>query len=274
MSILATPDVEFLQDLLKQRSGHVISAQQSYLFDSRLESVVSAEGLESLEALVTKARTSGSPRIADSITEAMTINETFFFRDAHPFEAFQHHLIPKLLQAREHKKELSIWAGACSSGQEPYSIAMVLRECFPALVDWKIKILATDISDEILAKAEKGEFSQFEVNRGLPARMLIKNFERKGSSWFVKDELKEMLEFKKVNLTKTWPIYHTFDVVFLRNVLIYFSSETKEAILKQVRSVMADDGYLFLGGGECLLRIDAPFKREAVEQTICYRPTN
>ncbi len=264
--------VEFLQDLIVKRSGHVVSNQQSYLFESRLTSVVKSEGLTSLGELVAKMRTTHSPQIADSVTEAMTINETFFFRDIHPFETLQHVVIPSLIKTRDTRKELSIWTAACSRGQEPYSIAMVLREYFPELVDWKIKIQATDISDEILAKAEKGEFSQFEVNRGLPAKMLIKHFERKGASWFVKDELRKMLDFKKVNLNDTWSIFQKFDIVFLRNVLIYFSTETKQAILKKIRSVIAEDGYLFLGGGECLLGIDAPFRRETVEQSVCFQP--
>ncbi len=271
---IASSDIEYLQALLVERSGHVISTQQAYLFETKLKPVLDAEGMTSVHQLVAKMRTSPSCRIADDVTEAMTINESFFFRDIHPFETLRDSVLPDLLKQKESQQELSFWCGACSSGQEPYSIAITLRESFPELVDWKINILATDISDEVMEKADKGEYTQFEVNRGMPARMLIKYFYREGASWFVKDEIREMLRFQKVNLVKPLPIYQKFDLVFLRNVLIYFSAATKEEILKKIRSVITDDGFLFLGGGESLLKLNVQFQRKTVGQSAYFRPTN
>ncbi len=269
---LAVDDINFLQKLLADRTGHVLNDAQSYLLDSRLKSLVSAQGFETVEQLVAKTRASNSPLLQDQIAEAMTINETFFFRDMHPFEALQETIIPQLIESRRQTQTINIWAGACSSGQEPYSIAIVLREHFPELMDWNIKILATDISDEILARAKSGEYSQFEVNRGMPAKLLIRHFDRNGSTWTVKNEIRKLIEFRKVNLTKSWFFADMFDIVFLRNVLIYFSVENKQRILEQVHRSLASDGCLFLGGGESIIRLDVPFDRETNGQTSWYQP--
>lgn len=271
MSPLPATDVQYLQDLLIKRSGHVITDSQSYLFETKLTPLAVLEGLETVEKLVRKLRVDTSPAMQERVVETMTINETFFFRDSHPFEALRETIIPRMIEARQKERSLTIWTAACSSGQEPYSIAMIIREHFPELNNWRVKILATDISDEILTKAKGGTYSQFEVNRGLPARLLVKHFERDGSKWTVKPEIRQMLEFKKLNLTKTWPVLDRCDIVFLRNVLIYFDVPTKEAIIKKIRPNMANDGYLFLGGGESLLRLNVPFEREPVNDTVCFR---
>ena len=269
---LATSDVKFLQDLIVRRSGHVVSDQQSYLFDTKLQPVASSQGFDTVQELVNKARTSNSHLLSEAITEAMTINETFFFRDMHPFEALQNGIIPNLIEQRADSKRLWIWVAACSTGQEAYSIGVTLREHFPILNDWDVKILATDLCEKVLDKASSGVYSQFEVNRGMPARMLVKHFDRRGTQWEVKPEVRKMMEFKKINLLNNWPVFDKFDVVFLRNVLIYFSRDNKEAILKRIRKNMVDDGYLILGGGESLININAPYERETIDQLVCFRP--
>lgn len=269
---LTSSDIGFLQELIASKSGHVVPDQQAYLFDSKLKCVAQKEGLSSVQELVAKIKKTHSPSISERISEAMTINETLFFRDIHSFDALKNSILPRLIKARQKTKKLSIWNAACSSGQEPYSIAFTIREYFPELSEWKIQILGTDISDEVLEKAEIGGYSQFEVNRGIPASILVKYLERRDSIWFVKDEIRNMLEFRKINLIHPWNLEEKFDLIFMRNVLIYFSVQTKQAVLQRVKNNLAHDGYLVLGGGETMININAPYNRETVDQLVCFRP--
>ena len=268
---LNTHDIDFLRSSIADRSGHVISSEQGYLLESRLLPLAKSEGLTSVEALVAAAR-NDRPSLVDSIAEAMTINETFFFRDAHPFQALREEVLPQLIEARKDRKELSIWSAACSSGQEAYSIGITIRDAYPELNHWKVRIIGTDICDKVIAHARNASYSQFEVNRGLPAAMLVRYFDREGMNWRVKPTVREMVEFRKLNLTHRWVLFPKFDIVFLRNVLIYFSNPTKEAILRQVRKHISDDGHLFLGGGETLLSLNTDFQRHSVQGSVCYRP--
>lgn len=269
---LLEADIEFLRDVVEASSGHVISPNQSYLFESRLESLAATTGKASVAGLVAEVRRAGTQLLKDQIAEAMTINETFFFRDMHPFDALRTHIVPQLIKARQSSKKLTIWCAASSTGQEPYSIAITLREYFPELESWDIQIFASDLCEEVLAKAKSGQYSQFEVNRGLPAKLLVKHFDREGSQWKVKDSIRSIVEFKKINLTRAWPMIPQCDVVFIRNVLIYFDSPTKELILGRLRKTIAQDGYLLLGGGETLINTNAPFVRESIGETVGYKP--
>ena len=201
----------------------------------------------------------------------MTTHETSFFRDLNPFEALRLTVIPKLIAMRGQTRTLNIWCAACSSGQEPYTIAMLLRENFPALATWNVRLIATDLSEQILDRVREGIFTQAEVNRGLPAPLLVKYFKKVGLKWQLKDDLRRLVQFSEMNLIEAWPTMPRMDLVFLRNVLIYFSGETKRTILEKVARLLAPDGYLFLGGAETTLNLSESFCRTADHKTSYYQ---
>lgn len=269
---LATTDIDFLRDIVARGSGNVLTQEQSYLLESRLAPLADKSGLRNVEGLVAELRRSGNSMLKSQVSEALTINETSFFRDQHPFEALRTHIFSALRQTRQSTRQLSIWCAAASSGQEPYSLAILLKEHFPQLADWNVRIVATDLSDEILARARRGEYSQFEVNRGLPAKLLVTHFKRQGPQWVLNEELRRLVEFRKLNLTQTWPFMAPCDIVFIRNVLIYFDQRTKQSILERALKVLRPDGYLFVGGSETLLNLNLPLRREEIGSTIVYRP--
>ena len=271
MSLLPN-DVDFLRSAIAERSGNVISRSQSYLLESRLSPVATEAGLRDVHALVAELKNNPRNPLHNAVTEAMTINETSFFRDMQPFDALRDHVVPEFLGLRKISRRLSIWSAACSSGQEPYSIAMLLRTHFPQLATWGVKLLSTDYSTEMVERTKAGLYSQFEVNRGLPSACIVRHFTRTGLRWQVKPDLRQLIVAKKLNLTEEWPLNTKHDVVFLRNVLIYFDRTTKEQILKRVHQSMCKDGYLFLGGGETLIQLDAPFEHMTIGKTVCYRP--
>ena len=201
----------------------------------------------------------------------MTTNETSFFRDRHPFETLRTGVLPEFLIKRQEQKKLEIWCAACSSGQEPYSLAMLILDKFPQIKDWNIKIIASDISEEMLEKSREGVYSQFEVARGLPGHYVPKFFQRFGSKWEVKQELKEMMEFKHINLTGSLTGVPPVDILFIRNVLIYFEENTKKAILKKIKGLLKPDGYLFLGSGEHVAGLDDLFEQTEYSTSSCFR---
>ncbi len=242
--------------------------------EARLEPVAKKAGLTSLGELAHTLRTTPSGPLHEKVVEAMTTNETSFFRDVHPFEAFRDSVLPELINKRADSQKLSIWCGACASGQEPYTIAMVLREHFPELATWDIKFVATDLSTQMLEKCRQGKYSQLEVNRGLPVQLLMPYFDKKGMSWRVKEELRNMIEFQPLNLAGNWPPMPKMDIVWLRNVLIYFDVEMKKAIFQKVRDIMQPNGYLFLGGAETTMNLDDHFDRLQYNGTSCYRLGN
>ncbi len=189
----------------------------------------------------------------------------------HPYEALRGHILPEMIRLRSNTRRLNIWSMACSSGQEPYSIAMVLKDGFPQVNGWNTRILATDLSTEMIARGKAGAYSQLEINRGLPAAMLTRYFKREGLEWRVGDDLKRMIEFRAMNLVESWPPLGTMDIVFLRNVLIYFDLETRKSIFMRLRRTLAPDGYLMLGGAETALNIDDTFERVAIGRGVAYR---
>ena len=268
---IASTDMSYIRELILERSAIVIDAEKEYLVQSRLEPVAKEEGLSSLEELMEKLRGTPYSQLHKKVVEAMTTNETSFFRDISPFEALKGTVLPDMIAKRASTKSLNIWCGASSSGQEPYTIAMVMREHFPALTQWNMKFFATDISTEMLARCQEGKYIQLEVNRGLPAPLLVKYFTKKGLSWQVKDELRNMITFQEMNLAGTWLTFPKVDIIFIRNVLIYFDVETKKRILGKVRQILSPDGYMFLGGAETTLNLDEAFERVAVSGTSCYR---
>jgi chemotaxis protein methyltransferase CheR len=257
MSAISTTDFDFVSTLVYSHSAIVLERGKEYLVESRLGSLAEREGFKSLPALIDALRKDRSrgPLQAKAV-DAMTTNETYFFRDFHPFEALKRHILPALIGERRSTRRLGIWSGACSTGQEPYTIAMILREHFPELASWRIDIVGTDISPTVLARAKSGIYSQTEINRGLPAALLIKYFDKKGDAWQIKSEIRNMVDFRPLNLIAPWPILPPLDLVFLRNVMIYFDVETKKTILKKIRGCVLPHASLFLGTAETTLNLD------------------
>jgi len=269
---LAQSDIHLLRNLIARRSGNVLSDKQEHLLESKLSPFAEQLGLPNIEALVAEVKRL-PVRYEDSIAEAMTINETSFFRDIQPFDALRKIVIPGFLKSRAHSKRLAIWSAACSSGQEAYSIAMTLFEHFPVLASWDVKIVATDISHEMLNRTQEGIYNQFEVNRGLPAEMLAKYFRREQTRWRIIPELRQWLETRRLNLISPWTGLPRFDVIFMRNVLVYFDPTTRETVLRRTASQMANDAYLFVGGGESLMTLKIPFRADQCDKLVCFRPS-
>ena len=253
-------DFEFIAQLLYQRSGLVITQEKAYLLESRLNPVARKWDLDGFEALIGAMRSKKDEQMLVDVTEAMTTNESFFFRDNRPFDQFKETVLPHLLEARKAQKKIRIWSAACSSGQEPYTLAMILKEEAAKMAGWSIEIVATDLSTEILAKAKEGLYSQFEVQRGLPITLLMKYFTQDGDKWRISDEIKQMVKYQPFNLLQSPSGLGTFDVIFCRNVLIYFDQETKGEVLGRMAKIMPDDGFLYLGGAETVLGISDAFE--------------
>ncbi len=250
-----TQDFQLLSGIVLERSGLVLTEEKVYLLESRLVPLARQRGMNTLEDLANELRRTNDEKLKDEITEAMTTNETFFFRDTKPFDIFKDTVLPRLLETRGSKKTLRIWNAACSTGQEPYSVAMLLKEEAAKMPGWRVEILATDISNEVLEKAKAGLYSQFEVQRGLPIQLLIKYFQQMGEMWQIDSSIRAMVKFQKMNLLDNLAVLGGFDVIFCRNVLIYFDHEMKAKVLGQMHRILADDGALFLGGAETVLGI-------------------
>lgn len=264
---------EYLTKYIREKSAIVLEPNKLYLLESRLMPVAREAGLNSLTELVIALKKPGSRELSQKVVNAMTTNETSFFRDIHPFDALKAKVLPELIKKRERERVLNIWSNACSSGQEVFSIAMLLRENFPELQGWKVRLIASDLSTAILRKAQEGIFNQTEVNRGLPMPLLLKYFTKSGLNWQIKDELRNSVEFKEVNLIENWPnTLPTMDVIFLRNVLIYFDPATKTTVLNKAAKLLRPDGYLFLGGAETTMNLDVKLNREIAGKATCYRP--
>lgn len=253
-------DFKLLADLLKARSGLVITEDKTYLLDSRLTPVARKHGLADIAALCGALRTADTGSLAADVVEAMTTNESFFFRDITPFEIFEKNVMPTLKTARASQRKIRIWSAACSSGQEPYSLAILMNEARAAWADWKIEILSTDLSEEMIQKAKEGVYSQFEVQRGLPIQLMLKYFKQEGERWRLSDEIRQMVTFRPFNLLDPINALGSFDVIFCRNVLIYFDQETKASVLNAIAKVVAPDGYLFLGGAETTIGLTDAFR--------------
>jgi chemotaxis protein methyltransferase CheR len=268
---LSPQDLQFLSTLVRQRSAIVLEPEKSYLLEARLAPLARTEGFESIETMVAQLRNQTFDGLHRKVVEAMTTNETSFFRDLHPFEALRTVVLPDVIQRRQGARRLSIWCAACSSGQEPYTIAMTILEHFPQLAGWDIKVLATDLSSDMVAKARAGRYGQIEVNRGLPANLRVKYFEKQGMEWVVRPDVQRFCEFRELNLIEPWGTLSPMDVVFLRNVLIYFDVDTKRSILGNIRRVLPPWGYLFLGGAETTINLGDTFERVQFDRAGCYR---
>lgn len=254
-----TADFEFLASILKQRSGLVLSPEKAYLLESRIMPVARKFGFTGLPELIASVRKECPEDLLRDITEAMTNNESLFFRDVKPFNQFRNLVIPQLAEARSSTKKFRIWSAAASSGQEPYSIAIILSEMESVLAGWDLEIVATDISVEMLNRARSGLYTQFEVQRGLPIAMLVKYFRQVGEKWRLEANVRSMVKFREFNLLDDPAPLGTFDIVFCRNVLIYFDQQTKSEILARIAKSMPKDGVLYLGGAETVLGITENF---------------
>ncbi len=260
-----------ISTLLKNETAIVLDAGKEYLVEARLALIAREEGFANLEELIDRVLISHDQKLRKRILWALTTNETSFFRDLAPFDALKTSILPQLIAKRASTKTLTIWSAACSTGQEPYSIALIIRESFPQLSSWKVRIIGSDVNSQVVAKARSGEYSALEVNRGLPASYLVKYFEQHGPMFRLKQDVSSLVEFHDLNLIKTWP-FSGVDVMFLRNVLIYFDLETKQEIFKKVRKCLSPDGYLFLGAAETPHRIDESFHKVAIKTATIYQP--
>ena len=263
---------DYLRKLLRERSGLVLAAEKQYLAESRLLPVARRNGMNTIDELIDRLKNKAPVPLTTQVVEAMTTNETFFFRDKLPFDHFRDTIMPALVAARARDKRIRIWCTAASTGQEPYSLVMLLKGMGAAISGYRIDILATDLSSEVLEKAKAGIYTQFEVQRGLPVQLLVKYFDQVGETWQLAPELRSMVQFRPINLLNDFSALGTFDVVFCRNVLIYFDQDTKTAMLDRIARQMPDDGYLVLGAAETVIGLTDAFKPLA-DRPGLYVPT-
>ena len=268
---LNSEDLDYVRAFVRGRSAIVLDNKE-YLIEARLESLAASEGLPSLTNLMRALRNEPDPKpLHRKVLDALATHETLFFRDAHPFDALRKFVIPQLLDRRRDSKSIRIWSAACSAGQEPVSIAILLRHYFPELNDWRIDILATDISDETLDQARSGCYSQIEINRGLPAPLLIRYFEDLGSHWKVQPAIHRMIRYDYFNLVDPWPARRPFDLILLRNVMIYFDVDVKREVLERIGEALTPGGYLLMGAAETVFGISEVFETMMFGRTAFYR---
>jgi chemotaxis protein methyltransferase CheR len=259
--VVTADDYAFVATLLRERCALVLEPGKEYLIRARLTPVAQRNNLASVPLLISRIRQEQPQALITEVVEAMVTTETSFFRDIHPFETLRKLVLPELIERRRPQRQLNIWCAASSSGQEPYSLALLLKEHFPELGTWRINLSATDISHEMLQRSRAGRYSQIEVNRGLPTPLLLKWFQQEGVHWQLDNQIRGMVSFSQLNLASYWPPMALWDLIVLRNVMIYFDNEVKKQILSRVARVLSADGYLLLGGAETTLSLDASFTR-------------
>jgi chemotaxis protein methyltransferase CheR len=265
-------EFDFLRAFLKARSGLALSAEKRYLIESRLGPVCRRHNFATLRDLVAALRVAPAPAVEKAVVEAMTTNETFFFRDRTPFDLFRETLLPRAMAARAGQRALRIWCAAASTGQEPYSLAMILAENEARLAGWRVDIVATDLSEEVLGRAREGLYSHFEVQRGLPAPMLVRHFEQAGEQWRIRANLRRMVDYRPLNLLSPFGGLGTFDIVYCRNVLIYFDAPTKTDVLRRIAGVLAPDGAVVLGAAETVIGLTDALRPDPAHKGVYVRP--
>jgi chemotaxis protein methyltransferase CheR len=268
---VTTADLASIGAFVESRSAILCPADKHYLFEARLRPVMRKHGVANLGELARLLRTAPPPMLAEAVIEAMTTNETSWFRDVHPFEALRTGILPELIAARKATRKLTIWSAACSTGQELYSLAMMLDMQFPELAGWDVKLHGTDISAEVLAQAEAARYSALEVNRGLPAPYLARYAERDGTAYVLAERIRARATFSKLNFVGPWPVLPRFDLVLCRNVLIYFDIDVRARIVRKIRDTLAPGGYLLLGSSETSLGDVDGFARVVFGRTTVYR---
>jgi chemotaxis protein methyltransferase CheR len=267
-------DFDYLRHLLQSHTAVVLEPHKYYLAELHLDAIARQSGSHSIAEFVEKIKALPFGKLHVQTIEALLINETSFFRDRYPFEALRFVILPALIQSRSIEKTITIWCAACSTGQEPYSIAMLIQEYFPQLANWKIRIIASDFSGKALARAKQGSYTSTEVNRGLTPEQRDRYFQQSNGFWKIRSEIIQRVEFRQMNLIGSWSNLPTLDIIFLRNVLIYFNIETKRTILKQVQQYMHQESSLFLGSGETTLYIDPTFEPIRHENAVYHRLTH
>src|SRR5262245_49353552 len=269
---LSRASFEYVRAVLRERSAHSLDDDKVYLVETRLLPVARRHGFRSVEDLVLRLRSRRDEKLLGELVEAMTVNETFFFRDGHPFEVLRRTVLPELVRRRAEVRCLNIWSAASSSGQEAYSVAILLRHHFPTLSCWNVRLIASDLSTAMLERARRGRYSELEVSRGLSPELLQAYFDEQEGGWQIRDDLRRMVEFRPTNLSGVWPDMPPLDLVLLRNVLIYFDVPSRKQILDRVRRVLHPDGYLLLGGAETTHNLDAGFVPVSFGQVSFFRP--
>ncbi len=268
---LSPASFDFVRTVLRERSAHALEDDKFYLVETRLLPLARGHGFKSVEELVLQLRSRKNEKLLAEIVEAMTINETSFFRDESCFNALRQNVLPELIRQRANLRCLNIWSASCSSGQEPFSIAMLLCQHFPTLTGWSIRLLASDLSKTMLARARRGVYSDLEISRGVSAELRKIFFQKHEDGWHIRDHLRRMVELRQINLSSSWPEMPLLDIVLLRNVLIYFDTPTKQQILDRVYRVIQPDGYLVLGGAESTHYLDDRFVPVSFEKVSFFR---
>jgi chemotaxis protein methyltransferase CheR len=276
---MTSADFNYIRDLVRSQSALTLEPGKEYLVESRLDPLARQEGFASFEQLVRTLRIGPQGELHRKVVEAMTTNETSFFRDARVFKMIANSILPALIARRSSERTLNIWCAASSTGQEPYSLAMLLREHRPSLDAWNIRIVASDISRDVLARARAGCYTQMEINRGLPANLLVKYFMQQGSMWEIRPEIRRMVEFSEINLIKPWPFDFAqgkaglsgMHLIMMRNVLIYLDVETRRAILERAGRILDPEGYLLLGGSETTTTLDGSFEPVNLDGAVCFQ---
>jgi chemotaxis protein methyltransferase CheR len=269
---LSIVDFNYLRSLVRTHTSIVIDDGKEYLAEARLSALLRKEGFGSVPELLQNLRVKSFSPLHRRVLDAMTNNETWFFRDLAPFEALRQKVIPEMIVTRRLSRRLNIWSAACSSGQEAYSTLILLHEYFPEIASWDVRVLGTDYSQAMIERVKAGRYSQFEVNRGLPIGALAKHFVQHGLEWEISPRFRNLVDCRLLNLAEPWPEFGEPDIVMLRNVLIYFDVETKADILARVHQRMRPDGYLFLGGAETTMGLSDAFERVPFDKTAYYRP--
>ena len=263
-------DLEFVCSLIQRRSGMVLDTKKSWFLISRLQPLLRDASFGDFEALVNALRDNPEGELLQRVIESVAVHESSFFRDHQPFKALTDSVLPRILSSHADSRSLNIWCAGCSTGQEAYSVLLAIRENFPELRAWDIRILATDISHQAIRRAKDGLYSQLEVNRGLRAPLLLRYFEKRDLNWQVRADLRTAIDFRQLNLLDCWPRLPKMNIVFLRNVLIYFDVATKRRLLAAVAEQMREDGFLFLGAAEMPLSGDNAFQRLDFTRSACY----
>jgi chemotaxis protein methyltransferase CheR len=258
---MTNQDFDDVRRLLQEHSAIALDGSKQYLVETRLAPLLRQRNLNTIGELLAQLRGQADNGLHRQIVEALVTTESSFFRDHHPFEALRKVVLPDLINRRRDERRLDIWCAATAHGQEPYSLALLIREHFPELAGWKVSLLASDISREALAKAREGRYNQIEVNRGLPAALLVRYFVQHGTDWQLQEAVRNMVDFREINLARPWPYLPRMDLVLIRNVMIYFAVETKKAILGQLARLLRPGGYLLLGGAETTINLDDSYRR-------------
>ncbi|MGD1147046.1 MAG: protein-glutamate O-methyltransferase CheR [Thermoanaerobaculaceae bacterium] len=268
---LAANDFELVRQIVREHVGILLDNWKTSLVETRLSTIARDERLAGVDDLVKHLRSRPRGPLSTRVVESLLTTETSFFRDLHPFEALRQFVIPDLITQRQARRRLAIWSAGCASGQEIYSVAMLIREHFPSLLDWSLQLVGTDVSSTMLTKAEKGRYTELEINRGLPAAALVKYFEQHALDWQIKLEVRAMVEFVQMNLAGSWRALPKMDIIFMRNVLVYFDVEKKREILAKVRRQLHPEGFLFLGGAESTINLDDDFQPTYFGPAVVYR---